>query len=908
MFNIINEFIQNNFDFLKKHVQKINYLENEISFLNENEIKQKINNLIDVYKVNQKFDQILHESFALTREASKRTLGLRHFDTQIMGGVILHEGKISEMKTGEGKTLVATLALILNALTLKGAHLVTVNDYLAKRDKQAMSKLYRYLGLSVGLITENMDWKERKKNYLADITYVTNSQLAFDYLKDNLASSINEVVLSDFNYCIIDEIDSILIDEARTPLIISGSLQSPIAKYIGADEISKYLQDKIHYNVDEKTQNVNLTNKGIRRVEKILNVSSLYNKNDPWIPFINNAIKAKIFYIKDVEYIVENNNILMVDKFTGRIMADRRWGDGLHEAIEAKENIDIKKSSETLSSITYQNFFLSYPKFAGMTGTAKTAEAEFESLYNLPVKVIPTNKKIIRQDLEDLIFINEFNKWEAIAQLTNELYILGRPVLIGTTNIKNSKIISELLKNRNIKHRLLNAKPENLKFESEIIAEAGERYAITVSTNMSGRGTDIILGGNAYYKTRRQFFIFLSEIKKKKIFLFNKHKINFKSNKNLAKLIILLITKELEVENILKKNFRIYENVKVFETLEILKVLEKKKIEDILINIIENAYFNETNTIEVFIKSIYEHFYRKNKKNCEIEKKLIKNLGGLYVIGTERHESRRIDNQLRGRAGRQGDPGTSRFFNSLDDNLLKIFGTNEIKKNFEEQNNINSDLSFLNPVLEKIQKNIEDYHYDIRKRLLDYEQIINFQRFLIYIEHKKILNTKNVRKEILIFGENLMYQFAKAFKKLKGNNAKLEFRKLENEISYLLNVSSIFSDYEEIKFLNVNEIYNILREEFWLTYDLKEQQLEILKPNIIRSLERKVLLKKIDLGWKSHLQKIEMLKEIIGWRGYGQFEPLSEYQNEGFKLFLETILEIQYTVIYTLLKLQINKY
>ena len=357
MSNIINEFIQNNFDVLKKYIQKINYLENEISFLNENEIKQKINNLINVYKVEQKFDQILHESFAITREASKRTLGLRHFNTQIMGGVILHQGKISEMKTGEGKTLVATLALVLNALTLKGAHLVTVNDYLAKRDKQAMSKLYRYLGLSVGLITENMDWKERKKNYLADITYVTNSQLAFDYLKDNLASSINEVVLSDFNYCIIDEIDSIMIDEARTPLIISGSLQSPIAKYIGADEISKYLQDKIHYNVDEKTQTINLTNKGIRRVEKILNISSLYNKNDPWIPFINNAIKAKIFYIKDIEYIVEKNNILMVDKFTGRIMPDRRWGDGLHEAIEAKENIDIKKSSETLSSITYQNFF-----------------------------------------------------------------------------------------------------------------------------------------------------------------------------------------------------------------------------------------------------------------------------------------------------------------------------------------------------------------------------------------------------------------------------------------------------------------------------------------------------------------------------------------------------------------------
>ena len=454
MIKINKKFLTNFFNKLKDDIKKINSLENDISFLTEKEIKDRIKNLLNQNKFEKNLNQILHESFALTREASKRTLGLRHFDSQIIGGLILHKGKIAEMKTGEGKTLAATLALVLNALTLKGAQLITVNEYLAKRDKQTMSKLYHYLGLSVGLIEENMKWTERKKNHLADITYLTNSQLVFDYLRDNMALSTSDLILSNFNYCIIDEVDSILIDEARTPLIISKNTKTPVLKYVVAAEIINYLQSKIHYIFNEKTKNITLTNQGTRRIEKILNTNNLYNKNDPWIPFINNALKVKIFYNQNIDYIIQNNNIYIVDTFTGRIMFDRRWGDGLHEAVEAKEGIPIKKSSQTLSSITYQNFFLLYPKFAGMTGTGKTAELEFKNLYNLSVEIIPTNKKVIRKDLEDLVFFNEFTKWQEIGKKIIELNKLGQPVLIGTSNIKNSKIISQILKKKNVRHRL----------------------------------------------------------------------------------------------------------------------------------------------------------------------------------------------------------------------------------------------------------------------------------------------------------------------------------------------------------------------------------------------------------------------------------------------------------------------
>jgi preprotein translocase subunit SecA len=908
MFDFYKKFTENNLDNLKKRVQIINNLEPEISKLTEEQIKERIKILIKKYQNEKNFESILPESFALTREASKRTLGLRHFDTQLMGGIILHEGKIAEMKTGEGKTLVGTLPVVLNALALKGVHLVTVNTYLAKRDKQLMSQLYRYLGLSVGLITENMDSEERRKNYAADITYVTNSELAFDYLRDNMTRSMKELVLREFNYCIIDEVDSILIDEARTPLIISGTKEGQIEKYITADEVCNFLTFNSHYIVEEKTKSVTLTSKGIKKVEQILNITNIYNINDPWIPYINNALRAKIFFIKDINYIIENKQILIIDEFTGRIMADRRWGDGLHEAVEAKENVQIKKGSETLSAITYQNFFLSYPKFAGMTGTAKTAEAEFEKIYNLAVTVIPTAKKMIRQDLPDLVYKNEFTKWEAIAEQVNELYLIGRPVLIGTTSIEKSIILSELLKDRKVKHRLLNAKPENIKQESEIIAQAGKKYAVTVSTNMAGRGTDILLGGNSDFESRQNVYSFINQLR-----LISKIKMCDETNKD-NKSILLFISKQIETKLILKKVLRKFKEEKIatkefLSSIEILKKLEKTKIEIILVNIIENGYFNKKKPIEIILKISYEYYFAKNKKNSEIEKNFVKNLGGLYVIGTERHESRRIDNQLRGRAGRQGDPGTSRFFNSLDDNLLRIFGGNGIKnliKQFQLESDFVLEADFLTKTLENAQKKVEDYYYDTRKRLFEYDEIINNHRLAIYTERDAILRAKNLRPEMIAYGENLMTKFANEIKKIKEGENKLELNKIEKEISYCLSIPYIYSNTVNLQNFKNTEINNKLIEQFWITYDLKEQQLEILKPGLIRFIEKKLLLEEIDLGWKNYLQKTEILKEIIGWRSYGQLDPFLEYQNEAFNLFIATISEIKYNAIYKLLKSQIE--
>ena len=905
MFDFYKKFTENNLDYLKKQVQAINSLEQEIAELSAEEIKERIKKLIKKYENEKNFDKILVESFALTREASKRTLKLRHFDSQLMGGIVLHEGKIAEMKTGEGKTLVGTLPIVLNALALKGVHVVTVNTYLAKRDKQLMSQLYRYLGLSVGLVTESMDSEERRKNYAADITYVTNSELAFDYLRDNMTRSMKELVLREFNYCIIDEVDSILIDEARTPLIISGTKNGQIEKYITADEVCNFLTFNMHYSVEEKTKNVTLTSKGIKKVEQILNVGNVYSINDPWIPYINNALRAKIFFIKNINYIVENKEIFIIDEFTGRIMADRRWGDGIHEAVEAKENLPIKKGSETLSAITYQNFFLSYPKFAGMTGTAKTAEAEFEKIYNLSVTVIPTAKKMIRQDLPDIVYKNEFTKWEAIAEQVNELYTIGRPVLIGTTSIEKSIILSELLKDRNIKHRLLNAKPENIKQESEIIAQAGKKNAITVSTNMAGRGTDILLGGNSDFEARQHLYSFINQLK---IILDIKA---FEPIKKQSKTTLIFISKQIELKLILKKILRNFktegiETNKFFKGIKILKKLEKIKIEAILINIIENGYFNKKNPLEIILKTIYIYYFEKNKKNCAIEKKFVKNLGGLYVIGTERHESRRIDNQLRGRAGRQGDPGTSRFFNSLDDNLLKVFGGNEIKnliKQFQLESDFILEATFLTKTLENAQKKVEDYYYDTRKRLFEYDEVIDNHRLAIYNERDAILRSKSLRPEMLAYGENLMTKFANEMQKIKDSEDKIELKKIKKEIAYCLSIPYLYSSITNVKNLEVNKK---LIEQFWITYDLKEQQLEILKPSLIRFIEKKTILEEIDNGWKSYLQKTEILKEIIGWRSYGQLDPFLEYQNEAFNLFIATISEIKYNGVYKVLKAQIE--
>ena len=915
MFNFLNKFNKNNLSSIKNQVQKINQLENKISCLSESEIKERINILIKKYKNEKNLNNILIESFALTREASKRTIGLRHFDTQLMGGIVLNENKIAEMKTGEGKTLVATLPLILNALTLKGVHLVTVNDYLAKRDKQTLSQLYRYLGLSVGLIQEQMNIDERKKNYEADITYVTNSELAFDYLRDNMSLTQNEIVLRNFNYCIIDEVDSILIDEARTPLIISGEIDEPLEKYIAADEVCKYLKYEIDYIIDKKGKSITLTSNGIKKIENILNISTLYDINDPWIPYINNSLKAKIFYKRDIDYIIENKEIYIIDEFTGRIMSDRRWGDGLHEAIEAKEELPIKKGSEILSSVTYQNFFLLYPKLAGMTGTAKTAEEEFEKIYNLPVIVLPTENKMVRVDLHDLIYKTSLLKWQDVVKEVEKINQTGRPILIGTTSIEKSLIISELLNDIGIKHRLLNAQLQNIKREAETIAQAGKLYSVTVATNMAGRGTDILLGGNAEYQSRKQTFFFLNQIIVRKKLFFTKfikkiEKINFKKQ-NLTE--ILIITREFETQIIYKKILMEYKKfqIKEEEILNIsnlIKWIDQKKLEEIFTNIIDNDRINVKNSLNIFISIIYKYFLQKNQKNCKKEKKIVQKAGGLYVIGTERHESRRIDNQLRGRAGRQGDPGTSRFYTSLDDRLFKIFGSEQIKqirKLFSLDNNpIGS--NFLDSVLDISQKKVESFYYSSRKRLADYDEILSKQRIEIYQERKNILSSINLREEIITFGEDLMFKYAKKLKNLKDEKGEFEFKKLHKEISYILNTPTIFINYKEVKELNLKELTFVLMEEFWLTYELKEELFESLKPGLMRYFEKIRILEGIDNGWKLHLQKADFIKETIGWRSYGQFDPLLEYKNEAFKLFIETIREIKYNAVYDILKAKIK--
>tara|TARA_B110000114_G_scaffold74543_1_gene78931 strand:- start:1129 stop:3840 length:2712 start_codon:yes stop_codon:yes gene_type:complete len=899
MFNFLKPSVSD-FNSVNREVQKINNFEIEIQNLSDAQIQERVQKLINQYKIEQNFDTILAESFALTREASKRTLGLRHFDTQLMGGILLHKGKIAEMKTGEGKTLVATLPVCLNALSLKGVHVVTANDYLARRDQQSLSQLYRFLGLSVGLIQENMNSGERRRNYAADITYVTNSELAFDYLRDNMATEPSELVQRRYNYCIVDEVDSILIDEARTPLIISGVSDTPVEKYVAADEVANYLKPQLHYIVDEKAKSVTLTSQGLTQIQDLLQIRDLYNVQDPWIPYLLNAIKARVLFVKDVSYIVKNREIQIVDEFTGRIMADRRWSEGLHQAIEAKEQVPIMKGSETLASITYQNFFLLYPKLAGMTGTAKTAEVELEKIYNLEVDVLPTNRDMVRKDLPDFVYKDEFSKWKAVANECENAHLLGCPVLIGTTNIEKSEIISQLLQEKGIPHQLLNAKPENIKRESEIVSQAGCLYSVTVSTNMAGRGTDILLGGNPDFKARQSVYKLVREIQKEE---------------GLGAVLSNLSSLKIRPDEFLEDNSELLNSLISFdletfeEALFMVKFSTIENVEKILINILENGYKNETDSFYKLIGTFYNYFYGTYKKNCDLEKSYVKQLGGLYVIGTERHESQRIDNQLRGRSGRQGDPGSSRFFLSLDDPLFRIFGGDKIKtimNQFQLTEDVPLEATLLTKALSSAQEKVESFYYDTRKRLFDYDEILNNQRQAIFRERQTILEYKSVRAEMLFYGEDLISSLVRDLKLLTNSNKssidKNEFKALNRELSYILGVPYFVVDYDAVANLDTTEVCSFFINQFWLSYDLKETEFEIYTPGFMRLLEKSVLLNQIDIAWKNHLEKMDILRDSIGWRSYGQFDPLLEYKNESFNLFVDTTREIKYNAVYNILK------
>jgi len=902
---------------LKKYqpdVVEINLLEEEVSALSDDALVAKTAEFKQRLEKGESLDDLLTEAFAVVREASKRVLGMRHFDVQLIGGMVLHEGQIAEMKTGEGKTLVATLPAYLNALSGKGVHIVTVNDYLARRDAEWMGQIHRFLGLSVGLIQQGMSPLERRQNYGCDITYGTNSEFGFDYLRDNMATAIADVVQRPFNFCIIDEVDSILIDEARTPLIISGQVERPSEKYTAAAEVARQLNGDEHYEVDEKARNVLLTDEGFIRAEELLGVQDLFDPKDPWAHYVFNAIKAKELFIKDVNYIVRNGEVVIVDEFTGRVMPGRRWSDGLHQAIEAKEHVEIQPETQTLASITYQNFFLLYPKLSGMTGTAKTEEVEFEKIYNLEVAVIPTNRPLARRDLSDVVYKTEEAKWKAVAAECAEMHRQGRPVLVGTTSVEKSELLSTLLDEQNVPHNLLNAKPENVERESEIVAQAGRRGALTIATNMAGRGTDIILGGNSDYMARLKVREYLMPrvVKPEEEdefavatvpntqarnrgqgFAPGKKVKTWKASPN-----IFPADLPKQMEAALKEAVDLAVDTYGERSLPELQAEEKVAIaaekapsDDSVIQKLRHAY-NQ-------IREHYDQF-------TEAEHEEVVRLGGLHVIGTERHESRRIDNQLRGRAGRQGDPGSTRFFLSLQDNLLRIFGGERVASlmnAFRVEEDMPIESRMLTRSLEGAQKKVETYYYDIRKQVFEYDEVMNNQRRAIYAERRRVLEGQDLKELVIKYAERTMDDIVQAY-----INPELppEEWKLPDMVEKIKEFVYLLSDLtpEQLEDLSVNEIRTFLHEQIRIAYDIKEAQVDQIKPGLMRDAERFFILQQIDTLWRDHLQQMDALRETVGLRGYGQKDPLVEYKSEGYELFLDMMTGIRRNVVYTLFQFQ----
>lgn len=869
MFNFFKNRIDKTTNY-KNLLEEIKDIHSTLTQLSKEELKLQTDKLRHQLNHGSNLNDILPEAFATIKEATKRALDLDMFDVQILGGIALHEGKIAEMKTGEGKTIVSILPAYLNCLNKPGVHIITVNDYLAKRDAECVTKVYNLLDIKVGLIQQNMTTNDRKRNYAQDVIYLTNSELGFDYLRDNMAIETKNVVQRPFSFAIIDEVDSILIDEARTPLIISGPSETKSTKYEKATHLANLLKNTIHYEIDEKNRNITLTDKGIIYCETFLQISNLYNIQNPWAQYILNALKAKELFLKDRHYIVKEKDIVIVDEFTGRIMAGRRWSDGLHQAIESKEYLPIQNENKTLASITYQNLFLLYKKLSGMTGTAKTEETELDKIYNLSVVTIPTNKLCIRKDFFDLVYKTEFSKWQAIAQECFLMNQKGRPVLVGTTNIEKSEMLAKMLDAYKLKYNLLNARPENVNKEAEIIAQAGRKYALTISTNMAGRGTDIILGGNAEAMTK---LILISFIQKN---------INYKDKKNLTETILnqQIINILNEYKNKIKFNNNINRNLEID-----------------LYHIINNKNF--TNKQDTILKELYYKILQELKITLEKEKKEVLQLGGLHVIGTERHESRRIDNQLKGRSGRQGDPGSSRFFLSLDDQLLRIFGGEKIKQimqNLDIDDNTPIESTILNRSLDNAQKKVESYFYDIRKQLFEYDAVINTQRQAIYSERKKILETKFIRDCIIEYGQSTIDEILKA-----PGNDKIVKEESFQQICQLFNFP-LSLKIEPKDLLEINTFKSFLYEQLYVTYDLKEAYLEQLKPGLTRQLEKYYLLEQIDQAWQEHIEKMALLRDTINWRSYGQQDPLIEYKNEAFNLFLDMTSYIRQTVIYLMMR------
>jgi len=916
-------------------VEEINLLEDEVSKLSDDNLREETNNLKQIIqaesnlqKQNELIGDVLPKAFAIVREASKRVLGMRHFDVQLIGGMVLHECQIAEMKTGEGKTLVATLPCYLNALSGRGVHVVTVNDYLARRDAEWMGQVHKFLGLSVGLIQQDMTPSQRKKNYACDITYATNSELGFDYLRDNMATDIDEVVQREFNYCVIDEVDSILIDEARTPLIISGQIERPQEKYQKAAELSLSLmraeemsKDGIDpegdYEVDEKQRSCILTDQGFAKCEDYLKITDLYDPQDPWAHYVTNALKAKELFIKDVNYIIKNNEAVIVDEFTGRVMPGRRWSDGQHQAIEAKENLPIQPETQTLASITYQNFFLLYPGLAGMTGTAKTEEVEFEKTYKLQSTVVPTNMSRQRQDWADQVFKTEIGKWRAVANETADIHKEGRPVLVGTTSVEKSELLSSLLHEQQIPHNLLNAKPENVEREAEIVAQAGRSGAVTIATNMAGRGTDIILGGNSDYMARLKLKETLMPLLVKPD---NEHKPPIpkqrpsKSKGGFSK----SSQKNKETINNQLNSVNSLFPCKLGEDIEHkLSALSKQLVEawgdrqlsnidldDRIATAAEKAptddnLISSLREVLSLVKSEYEQVLIQEEEN-------VRKAGGLHVIGTERHESRRVDNQLRGRAGRQGDLGSTRFFLSLEDNLLRIFGGERVANlmnAFRVDEDMPIESGMLTRSLESAQKKVETYYYDIRKQVFEYDEVMNNQRKAVYTERLRVLKGIDLKKQVLGYGEVTMEEIVEAYVNQDLPPEEWDLEQLVSKVKEFVYLLNDLKE-EDIFSLSVQELKSYLQEQLRAAYDLKESQIENYRPGLMREAERFFILQQIDNLWREHLQAMDSLRESVGLRGYGQKDPLIEYKNEGYDMFLEMMTNMRRNVIYSMFMFQ----
>lgn len=827
---------------IEKIVDVIEDLEPSMQALTDEQLRSKTFEFKERLARGETLDDLLPEAFAVVREASRRVLGMRHYRVQLIGGVVLHQGRIAEMKTGEGKTLVATLPAYLNALTGKGVHIVTVNDYLAQRDSEWMGRIYKFLGLSVGLIVHDMKPSERRKNYAADITYGTNNELGFDYLRDNMVIYKEDMVQRDLNFAIVDEVDSILIDEARTPLIISGAGEKSTDLYYKADKFVVRLKKDEDFEVDEKANTVSLTEKGVAKAEAYFNIENLA-EIDPSdteamrIPHhINQALKARYLMKRDQDYVVKDGQVIIVDEFTGRLMTGRRYSDGLHQAIEAKEGVNIKRESKTLATITFQNYFRMYKKLSGMTGTAKTEEEEFKTIYGLDVVVIPTNKKMIRKDYNDVIYLTKEGKFKAVVEEIAQRYAVGQPVLVGTVSIENSEILSSMLKRKGIPHEVLNAKYHEK--EAEIVAQAGRYKAVTIATNMAGRGTDILLGGNPEFMAKK-------EMKKQGY-----------SDEILAQ-------------------------VTSFETIDDPDVIAARQV--------------------------YKQLYEKFSKEVEKERQKVIELGGLHIIGTERHESRRIDNQLRGRAGRQGDPGSSRFYISLEDDLMRLFGSEKIqgiveRLGLEEDQPI--DYGILSKQIESAQKRVEGNNFNIRKHVLQYDDVMNKQREVIYSQRRRVLEGENLRDSIMDMVEAVVDN---AIEMYIGELPNPEEWNVKGLIEYL---ERIFLPKDSVV-IPEDEKYNLTKE------GLKERILKVAHEAYalreeengaenMREAERVILLKVVDQKWMDHIDAMDQLRQGIGLRAYGQRDPVVEYRLEGYEMFEEMVRSIQEETVRILFNIKIQ--